>query len=381
LERVISSKTRQAVLLLLGTAAVFLVVGSATADPSKVEAKRQEAQQVLQQIQLMDSQLEKAVERYNHANDQLASIQTELTSNARHLVLAKGSLKDAQRSMAQRLVSLYTSGGNGTALEVILGAQNLDDLLTRLDTVERVSKQDAQVVRAVTRFKAEVQARKVRLTKARVEQRQVVAQRAAERSAIEGQLASRQRLLASIKDQIQQLQAEEAARQAQLRADAERRLQAERAAAQAQAAAPVQAALGTDFSSDPSASVDTSTPVPSSQYGGVVGVAMQYLGTPYVWGGSSPGGFDCSGFVMYVYGQVGVSLPHYAAAQYSAGVPVSRDQLQPGDLVFFDGLGHVGIYIGGGQFVHAPHTGDVVKISSLYDSWYAATYVGARRIL
>ena len=84
---------------------------------------------------------------------------------------------------------------------------------------------------------------------------------------------------------------------------------------------------------------------------------------------------------MYVYAQVGVSLPHNAAiAVQHLGVPVSQDQLQPGDLVFFDGLGHVGIYIGGGQFIHAPHTGDVVKISSLYDSWYASTYVGAKRV-
>ena len=78
--------------------------------------------------------------------------------------------------------------------------------------------------------------------------------------------------------------------------------------------------------------------------------------------------------------QVGVSLPHNAAAQYGYGVYVPRDQLQPGDLVFFDGLGHVGIYIGGDQFIHSPHTGDVVKISSLSDSWYAATYVGAKRV-
>ncbi len=85
--------------------------------------------------------------------------------------------------------------------------------------------------------------------------------------------------------------------------------------------------------------------------------------------------------MSYVFAQVGVSLPHYSGAQYGYGVAVPRDQLQPGDLVFFDGLGHVGIYIGGGQFIHAPHTGDVVKISSLSDPWYAATYVGARRIL
>jgi peptidoglycan DL-endopeptidase CwlO len=109
-------------------------------------------------------------------------------------------------------------------------------------------------------------------------------------------------------------------------------------------------------------------------------VATRYLGVPYRWGGASPSGFDCSGFVMYVFGRVGVSLPHNAAAQYRYGRPVSRGNLAPGDLVFFDGLGHVGIYLRGGRFIHAPHTGDVVKISSIWDSWYASRWVGARRL-
>jgi cell wall-associated NlpC family hydrolase len=100
---------------------------------------------------------------------------------------------------------------------------------------------------------------------------------------------------------------------------------------------------------------------------------------PYVFGGSTPSGFDCSGLVMYVYAQLGILLPHYAAAQYTLGVAVPRNALQAGDLVFFDNLNHVGIYIGGNEFVDAPHTGDVVKVSPIA-GWYAETYVGARRI-
>jgi peptidoglycan DL-endopeptidase CwlO len=111
-----------------------------------------------------------------------------------------------------------------------------------------------------------------------------------------------------------------------------------------------------------------------------VSIAERYLGVPYRWGGADPSGFDCSGLVMYVYAQLGVHLPHFAAAQYRDGRHVRMDQLRRGDLVFFDDLNHVGIYIGGGRFIHAPHTGDHVRISSLAGGWYAENYDGATRI-
>jgi len=115
-----------------------------------------------------------------------------------------------------------------------------------------------------------------------------------------------------------------------------------------------------------------------------VRIAEQYLGVPYRWGGADPiGGFDCSGFAMYVYAQLGVQLTHYTGAQFYEGMRVPPSQLQPGDLVFFepsaDGPQHEGIYIGGGQFIQAPHTGDVVKISSLAEPAYTFGFVGAVR--
>ncbi len=120
---------------------------------------------------------------------------------------------------------------------------------------------------------------------------------------------------------------------------------------------------------------------PESRRGqSVVDIARKHVGTPYRWGGSSPSGFDCSGLVRYVYAQVGVPLPHNAAKQYRYGAPVSRNRLAPGDLVFFDGLRHNGIYVGNGRFIHARQTGKRVSIASLDEDWYATRWAGARRL-
>jgi cell wall-associated NlpC family hydrolase len=270
-------------------------------------------------------------------------------------------------------VTLYTSDQAST-LEVILGARSLDDMINRMDGARSVTSLDANVLGQVKVFRRAVKRNGELLAKAKVSQQQVVATRAAAKQSIESKISQQNNLLSSIKGEIARMVAAEQARQLQMASAVQARIAQQHRVSQQQA-------IDTVVGVSAVAPQEQTIVAPPSTHGGVVGVAMSQLGTPYVWGGGAPGGFDCSGLVAWAYAQVGVSLPHSTYGQYSMGVAVSKDQLQPGDLVFFDGLGHVGLYIGGGQFVHAPHTGDVVKISSLGEGWYSSAYVGARRIL
>lgn len=359
------ARVRGATIVLMGLIAVLFAALPAGAEPGSVRSRQTEASGVLRQINELNSRLNHAAEAYNGAVWRLGTAREKIRENARELRSARKNLASSQRSLAERIVDMYTSPGNDSTLEVLLGASTLDDLVNGVDSTMRVNQQNARVVRDVTVFRDQVQGRQRNLELLRDRLSSLVAERAAQRAAIGAQLSQRQRLLGSIKDQIARLKAAERTRQLQL-------------------ARAVRARISTTGAStssgDPSAASSSSAPVaPPGRYGGVVAIAMRYLGVPYVWGGSTPSGFDCSGFTMYVYAQIGVSLPHYTGAQWQMGSAVSRDELQPGDLVFFNGLGHEGMYIGNNQMIHAPHTGDVVKISSI-TGWYSSTYMGARRL-
>jgi len=354
--------------LVLGLLAASLAASSAVADPT-VSAKQAEAQQVLGQINQIDASLERAVEAYNSANVKLDAIKRDQAENLRELGIAKKNFRDAQRNLKRRLVELYVSPETNSSLDVILGATSLTDLVDRIDTANRVSSQDSRVVHEVIAFRAVVQKQKRQLKQAHAAQAKIVASRAAERGRIESQLAQRRKLLSSIKDQITSLQAAERRREAAAAAAARARL----------AAHPIIPTTSHQVVGIAASTPTGTTIAPPATHGGVVGIAMQYLGVPYVWGGASPSGFDCSGLVMFAFAQIGVSVPHSSYAQFGMGSPVSMSQLQPGDLVFFSGASHVGIYVGGGSFIHAPHTGDVVKISSM-TGWYSSTFAGGRRL-
>jgi cell wall-associated NlpC family hydrolase len=361
-----SGRKRQAQAFFL-CIAVLWAAASAHAAPGTVASKQAQAHQVLAQIQKIDDSLGVAVESYNLANVRLRKIENDQRENRLQLKVTRANLRIAQDSLAARLVSAYTSTQDNSTLSVLLGATSLDDLLNRIETVNSTSQQDASIVQQVTSFKAAIQRQRIELRRAHSEQRTIVAKKAAEKQRIQSQLASRRQLLSSIKGQIERIRATEAAQQRQLAAAARSRL-----------SGGIQVSLpdGVGISAS---TPEGSTVAPPNVHGGVVGIAMHYLGVPYVWGGSTPRGFDCSGFVAYVFAQIGVSLPHSSYAMFGMGTSISIGDLQPGDLVFFTGASHMGIYIGGGQFIHAPHTGDVVKISSM-SGYYSSNFAGGRRV-
>jgi peptidoglycan DL-endopeptidase CwlO len=358
-------------------AAALAVVAVSSAEPGQISSKRADAERVLAEIDAIDMELDRAVEAYNGATVQLETINRDLAANQKRLVTARANLAAAHKRVANRVLALYTSQ-EPDALAVLLGASSLGDLIERIDSVNRISRDDVRIAEEVTRFRNEVRTRQQHLVQAQAQQRKIVAQRAARRSAIEGQLAERQTLLASIKDEISKLQAAEQARQELLAREARAQLRSTQTQTSDQEQSSPPPSEPTPPAPSPSPSPPPTSPLPST-HGGVVGIALRFLGVPYRWGGASPSGFDCSGFLVYVFAKVGVYLPHSSYMQFRLGRFVPRSALQPGDAVFFNGASHVGIYIGSGRFVHAPHTGDMVKISSLGEGWYSSTYVGARR--
>jgi cell wall-associated NlpC family hydrolase len=394
-------------------AAIIAGAPLAASPRERIRAKAAQAQSVLNQVNALDEQFGLTVEAWHGAQYELDQARRQLATDRTNLRVAERQRRIAVSRVRARLIALYESDDDESTISILLGSTTLSDLLSRLDAAQAISTNDHKLAVQTTAARNRY-ARVARETLA-TEQRRAAAVTAlaSKRQQIESMLGERKRLLASIQSQITALKAEEARRQAILAAQARARLAREQAAllarqqaqaaaahaaaaqaAAAKAAAAQSAAAQRAAASGPAsvqaagttpattAAAPPPVPAPSALTAGghpqAATIAMQYLGVPYVWGGGSPSGFDCSGLVQYVFAQLGIALPHYAAAQFGFGQPVSRDQLQPGDLVFFDGLGHVGIYIGGGQMIHAPHTGDVVKISPLSD--FGSSYVGARRI-
>jgi peptidoglycan DL-endopeptidase CwlO len=373
-------------LFALGLAALVAATARAHSTP-QIRAERAHEQTVRAEIDQIGSQLQKIEDQAWNAQQRVAQVNRSLRQNEFRLHVARSNLKAAQKRLMQRLYSLYVNGAPST-IDVIAGAHSISQMISRAESAQVLSNQDAALGQQAVSFEHTVQHREQQLRHLKREREAALRQFLAEKRTKAAALARQKELLASIHTTLQQLVSQEQARERAAKAAALARLQAElkaqAAKKAAEAAAAQQQAQQQSSSSSSSAPPTQIVPPPVSVPVGngaghpaAASIALQYLGVPYVYGGASPSGFDCSGLVMYVYGRLGISLPHYTVAQWNATEPISSSQMEPGDLVFFDGLGHVGIYIGGGRFVDAPHTGSVVRIDSIAGF---GSFNGARRV-
>jgi cell wall-associated NlpC family hydrolase len=366
----------------LGLAALVASVAAtvARAHPTpQIRAEKAHERQVLAEVDQIGNKLQAVEDQAQNAQKRLVLVKQSLRRNEYRLHVARGNLHNAQQQLMSRLYSLYVNG-TPTTIEVLAGAHSLSQILDRAESAQLLTNQDHSLGTQALRFEHAVQTRERQLKQLKQKRVQAVREIDAEQRQVTSELAQQKRLLASIHTTISQLVAQEQARERRLQAEAEARVRAEiaarKAAARAAAEAQTQPATSTSnptITPPPPVSVPIGNP--GAGHAAAASIALRYLGVPYLWGGSSPAGFDCSGLVMYVYAQLGISLPHYTVAQWNASDAISSPE--PGDLVFFNNLGHVGIYIGGGRFVDAPHTGSVVRIDSMSSF---GGYDGARRV-
>ncbi len=337
--------------------------GAARAD--RLAEARAEADRVEAELQGLNDQVAAAAEAYNAAQIELDQTNAAIEENQRILAASKSNLRISRRELEQMLVDAYRRG-DPDLLAFLLSANSIDELVDQSRFMQRITVHAGQIVRDVRRYTRQVRDTERALEAERADRAAALDARAAEEAAVRGALAERQDLLASLSGEISAIIE---------RRELARRAEAERLAAAAGITLEeaVAEAGGDDVAIGGSADIGSAGAVieapPSSTVGGsAASIALGALGIPYVWAGSTPeSGFDCSGLISWAYAQVGVSLPHNAAAIYAGGTPVPLEALEPGDIVSFHGSGHAGIYIGGGQYVHAPQTGDVVKVSSLSD--------------
>ena len=355
--------------------AVGIGVGLATpAQADRVGDTRAEANRVWAQIQSDGQRLEGVIERYNGAKFRLGQTMNRIHQNEVRLKTAKVNLNKARHAMNISLISAYKNP-EPDPLQAALQARNFGQVLEQMQLLDRANQYNSSLLGDIRGYRKDVDRSQRVLNHERNQRRAAVAELASLRTQINGSIASEKQRYRGLKAKVRQLIEER--RQAEIRASQ----RAAEVSRQLQAAATTQAAAVNDIGgvSAPDPGVSVPLPAPSTVGEAAANIALGQLGTPYVWGGAAPGGFDCSGLVSWAYAQAGLGgLPHFTGALWNSGTHItSQSDLAPGDLVFFHGLGHVGMYIGGGNFVHAPHTGDVVKISNL--AGYSG-YDGAVRI-
>ncbi|HYX93950.1 MAG TPA: C40 family peptidase [Geodermatophilus sp.] len=342
---------------LIAAGGLALTTVPAAASPEDPETSAEAAALVAERAH----DLEVVTERFNEAREQLRAGQDAAAQAARDVATAEAAVAAAREQVRSVARGAWT-GDRLTTLSAVLTADSPDELLDRVGTLQAIADHTNGVLGGAVQATDTAAAARSAAERTQAEAAALVDRVAAEQADLDRQVATFQAV-------YDRLAAEE---QRAARAAAERHAAEEAAAAQQQRAAEV-----------PAAAAPAPAPAPRVAAAGgaartAVDTALAQLGDPYVWAAAGPDAFDCSGLVQYAYAAAGVRLPHSSTMQSQMGTPVSRSQLQPGDLVFFySPVSHVGIYVGAGQMVHASTYGQPVKVASV-DAM--GGYNSARRI-
>lgn len=357
-----------------------LAAAEPTQTVGELQAKATQVAAEMDRLQLKAVQLD---EDFNQSQIEIADLQTKITANQSEVDLAQASLVKNQGQAKQYAIDAYTSGG--PVDPVLMAGRDTADASHRKIYLSQLQGNTQQVIADISSAQQNLTDKSAALTTLKARADKKSKQLAATKSSLEETIAAGQRLTESVNGELAAaVSAEQSRIEAQRQADAERAAQIDREnalAAAERARAAASAAVDDGSESDLAQAGDSSGgdsaglsfPDPGPVRPGiqtVLDAAQSQLGVPYVWGASSPGrGFDCSGLILWAYSQIGVSLPHSSRAMRAMTQRISFDQAQPGDLVFYGNpVHHAGLYIGSGQLVHAPHSGDVVKISGVYSS-------------
>ena len=357
-------------------------------------------------IYSLNAEIEPLVATIDENNTQIEQIKVEVENTEKEIETAKEDIANTEEVLGKRIRELYKSGGQSSYIMLLFSADSFNDLISKIESTSRLVNIDKKIVKELeekqdslnqkiesldakneelVKINEETQKSLSEFEAKKAEQETLVEQAKAEQAEFEREfLAVSERQLVTpqyavienssssidqLNSAISQLRS---IRDNQLKSNiVKEEVKIETAKSKV---SELQAAIDVANAAVASRPNRGNTTV-SATGNSIVDYAYQFLGTPYVWAGTSPSGFDCSGFTQYVFkNAAGVSLPRTTYDQINVGTPVAYSDLQPGDLVF-PHTGHVGIYVGNGQMIHAPSTGDVVKVSSVYKFYTARRVV------
>lgn len=365
--------------LLKYTAAAVILAATVQATPTfanpvtngQIDATKEQINDFETKIQQLDNRISLSMEKSRELNEKIINQQGKIEETEAEIIKAETALENHKEVYSERLKSIQLKGNQSvvTYAELLLSSGSVSEFFNRFTAISKIIESDTELLNGLNEKEQSLTDAKAQLLNQINQLKQSQVELAAEQQQIEENKKQIEKDLAAAKGTLQSQLAQQAAEQQALLAQ------------QAAAQASQQSEQQSDISTTSTTSKTHTPPTPaaiappaasSASASAVIANAKQYLGVPYVWGGSTPSGFDCSGFVSYVYRSVGISLPRTSRDQQNVGTRIALNQVQPGDLVF-RGLPayHVGIYIGGGQYIHAPQTGDVVKIASFDPSKFS----------